>query len=39
LYFFRVVDHCIPMDESGTSYKASEYLFAIVLILNNSGTV
>ena len=37
LDFLRVIDRCLPRPGSGAGYKASEYMFSLVLMLNGGG--
>ena len=37
LDLLRVIDRCLPKPGSGAGYKASEYVFPLVLMLNGGG--
>jgi len=37
LDFLRAIDRCMPVPGSGAGYKASEYAFPLVLMLNGGG--
>lgn len=37
LDFLRAIDRCMPVPGSGAGYKASEYVFPLVLMLNGGG--
>ena len=37
LDFLRVIDRCLPEPGSGAGYRAREYVFPLVLMLNGGG--